>query len=864
MSDDAAREATSLSHGSSEQAFEINIKTIDNQVHKVHVTKDMPVAVLKGKLNDITGASVDQQRLIFRGRVLNDDQTLSEYHVEEGHTLHLVTRRDGQSAPGSTSADGNRNTGNDSSANGQRTRPGQGPRNVIFGVNMTETGTGEEMTDQIVRGIGDVLRSLSSGLMAPGGGAGNNQPSANAGSGPEQEGLQNTNNRAQSVNSVQPGFAVLNHQIQVSQIPPAALISRNMVIPDSVTTLSDFIHRMEVALQSSGSENVGSGGTPSQPPTRPEAMNQRAVPPTPQALASVIAQARQLLTGSFASSLSQFVEHLERDAGSTDGPVRQAIQGEAFQAGISMQHIGAMLLELGRTTMTLRMGSSPEESVVNSGPSVYINANGPNPIMVQPFPLQTSSMLGGGQLISGVVGPFSSATGTAVPPSANGTPVDPNAAQPNQPAGNPGDPQPIRSLAPGGVVRQSVGPGGHMLSVVYPVQMRAQASGGSSAQLRTSAQNTQSSFQSAGQVNVTSGQGASTNTTGGVQENVGGTDDAPVQTSEQVSVSGNLRARSLNRQDASLVRSGSTDNKVNQHSTDNTIPSTSTETMQSSKSSQGSETGTSAPLGLGLAGLQPKKKTKASAKPTHDGPSQSPASESPTPQFDFGSLLSQISSRSSPAQMQSTAPQSQAPSQGVDLGSMFSQMLQSPVINNLMSNMASQSGMGSPGELRNVMEQCTRDPAMQDIFGNLVQQIDGQRGTGAGQSGPNAGGGIDLSRIVQQMMPVVSNVLGVGGSGLHTAGNSPSTPAPSSVQADRDREASLQQACERIEQQDSASNIFTSVMEGTGLYQTADDDFTDLISTLNTNPDLANDYMNVLYEEIRKRVESDSATGNRQ
>ncbi|XP_078152675.1 uncharacterized protein LOC144547865 [Carex rostrata] len=80
--------------------------------------------------------------------------------------------------------------------------------------------------------------------------------------------------------------------------------------------------------------------------------------------------------------------------------------------------------------------------------------------------------------------------------------VDPNAAQPNQPAGSPGDPQPIRSLAPGGVVRQSVGPGGHMVSVVYLVQMRAQALGGSSGQLRTSAlqscQNTQSSLQSAG------------------------------------------------------------------------------------------------------------------------------------------------------------------------------------------------------------------------------------------------------------------------------------------------------------------------------------------------------------------------------
>jgi hypothetical protein len=115
-------------------------------------------------------------------------------------------------------------------------------------------------------------------------------------------------------------------------------------------------------------------------------------------------------------------------------------------------------------------------------------------------------------------------------------------------------------------------------------------------------------------------------------------------------------------------------------------------------------------------------------------------------------------------------------------------MLQSPAINNLMTNMASQSGMGSPGELKNVMEQCTQDPAMQNIFGDLLQQIDRQHGAAAGQSGPNAGGGIDLSRIVQQMMPVVSSVLGVGGSGPPAGGNSFSVRAPSSVQADSGRE----------------------------------------------------------------------------
>jgi PHP family Zn ribbon phosphoesterase len=52
--------------------------------------------------------------------------------------------------------------------------------------------------------------------------------------------------------------------------------------------------------------------------------------------------------------------------------------------------------------------------------------------------------------------------------------------------------------------------------------------------------------------------------------------------------------------------------------------------------------------------------------------------------------------------------------------------------------------------------------------------------------------------------------------------------------------ASLQQARDRIEQQDSASNIFTSVMEGTGLHLTADADFADLINALSTNSELAN------------------------
>jgi Ubiquitin family len=46
----------------------------------------MPVVVLKEKILDITGVSVEDQRLIFRGRVLNDDQQLSEYRIL-GHIM---------------------------------------------------------------------------------------------------------------------------------------------------------------------------------------------------------------------------------------------------------------------------------------------------------------------------------------------------------------------------------------------------------------------------------------------------------------------------------------------------------------------------------------------------------------------------------------------------------------------------------------------------------------------------------------------------------------------------------------------------------------------------------------------------------
>jgi hypothetical protein len=49
---------------------------------------------------------------------------------------------------------------------------------------------------------------------------------------------------------------------------------------------------------------------------------------------------------------------MEREGTSADLGIRGQIQSESAQIGIAMQHLGALLLELGRTMLTLRMGRS--------------------------------------------------------------------------------------------------------------------------------------------------------------------------------------------------------------------------------------------------------------------------------------------------------------------------------------------------------------------------------------------------------------------------------------------------------------------------------------------------------------------------
>lgn len=118
----------------------IRVKQLNSEsASPVQLSSTSSVPDLKSSIHEKLGVAVDRQRLIFRGRVLKNDESLASCSLEDGVTIHLVERS--QDAPplppgavqdsSNGQRDNSRSSSQSSARNGTATRPNVTRRNAL-------------------------------------------------------------------------------------------------------------------------------------------------------------------------------------------------------------------------------------------------------------------------------------------------------------------------------------------------------------------------------------------------------------------------------------------------------------------------------------------------------------------------------------------------------------------------------------------------------------------------------------------------------------------------------------------------------------------------------------------------------------
>ncbi|CAL0328701.1 unnamed protein product [Lupinus luteus] len=930
MADQGSNESSSsgnISAEFSDSTLQLNIKTLDSRICSFQVDRNMSVSSFKEKIANETGVATSRQRLIFRGKVLKDEHLLPEYHLENGDTLHLVERQPNPSqVSGMSSAEPtvtNANQGNDAGSGVPGNRVGTISHSVVLGtINMGEQG--DSMVPDLNGVIGAVLNSI--GIGGQNRSSVSNATQTSASSGSETEGVHAGNwnlagNQAQSGQTF--NGQAFQSLPQVVQIPvPAGAIpipSLNAPIPHSLNTLSEFINSMEHTLSQDGhGPNLSSTNARDQQvelPTNAQGL------PTLEALSTIVRRTEQLLSDHAVAALSHIAGRLDRDGTSSDLSIRGQIQSESVQTGIAMQHLGALLLELGRTMLTLRMGQSYAESAINAGPAVYISPSGPNPIMVQPFPLQTSPLFSGSvpsstPTTSGAVGVGSVPrnvnihihAGTSLAPI-----ISPIGSRPNNGDGIAGE---LHSEPASGVGVASSTQTGFGLSTSQPPSDPTPLSPSVVAEITShisdilgDMQRDNTELSSSDPTTLSSSvldeinshlnnilgnmQGDNTDLSGQIESTSrhlpASSESRPAPGNQQL---GTMEVNGLGvssvgctsesgvqkpqTEAAQTCYSDERDDSVDKFVSDQV--SSSGETITKSYKVQGApsvseerdatEPAKAAPLGLGMSGLERKKRTRPQppASKGADGElSGSSANQSHQTRTDGQQILRTLASHGSALNLRNPNGPSQQPlpsgDNQIDMAGLMSQVLHSPAMNGLLSGVSQQTRVDSPDGLRNMLQQFTHNPQMMNTVNQIAEQVGSEdienmfSGMERGQ-----GGGIDLSRMFQQMMPIVSRVLG-GGSPpplFSAAEPQPQAPHRDENSYNGSLQLDLQPLVERIERRSSPTDVFRAVAENAIHVSGNESASNDLLDELCSNESLIGEYVKMLRNDVKQRCKGHS------